>query len=202
MSVRRSAGVPARVACTNERRARVRPSRADGHPGRPAARAAPLPRLGRAFDTFRVLTEQVGRGEYDAVDVSSAGSILIVDDNDETRDVLQRVLQIRGYVTAEARSGPDALRWLRDGNPTRLILLDINMPGMDGWAVHAELKSDPALADIPVIVFSGVDGANAKVDDIVAYVRKGIDPDLLLSLIERTCRPAPAVTGSRSPLRS
>jgi CheY-like chemotaxis protein len=142
-------------------------------------------------------------GDYGSVGVSSAGPILVVDDNDETRDVLQRVLQIKGYVTAEARSGPDALRWLRDGNPTRLILLDINMPGMDGWAVHAELKSDPALAAIPVIVFSGVDGAGRiEPEDIVAYVRKGVDPDLLLSLIERTCRQGPPVTGSRSPLRS
>ena len=135
------------------------------------------------------------------MDATSGGPILIVDDNDETRDVLQRVLQIKGYVTAEARSGPDALRWLRDGNPARLILLDINMPGMDGWVMHAVLKSDPALAGIPVIVFSGVD-AKGDVEDIVAYVRKGVDPDLLLSLIERTCRPAGAVTGSRSPLRS
>ena len=133
---------------------------------------------------------------------SSAAPILVVDDNDETRDVLQRVLQIKGYVTAEARSGPDALRWLRDGNSPRLILLDISMPGMDGWAVHAELKSDPALSRIPVIVFSGTDGANGSVEDIVAYVRKGVDPDLLLSLIEQTCRPGAAVTGSRSPLRS
>ena len=132
---------------------------------------------------------------------SSAAPILVVDDNDETRDVLQRVLQIKGYVTAEARSGADALRWLRDGNPTCLILLDINMPEMDGWSVHAALKSDPALAGIPVIVFSGVD-AKGDVEDIVAYVRKGVDPDLLLSLIERTCRPERAVTGSRSPLRS
>jgi CheY-like chemotaxis protein len=136
------------------------------------------------------------------VESSAAGPILVVDDNDETRDVLQRVLQIKGYVTAEARSGADALRWLRDGNRARLILLDISMPGMDGWAVHAELKSDPALSRIPVIVFSGVDGANGSVEDIVAYVRKGVDPDLLLSLIERTCRPGAAVTGSRSPLRS
>ena len=135
------------------------------------------------------------------VDVSSAGPILVVDDNDDTRDVLQRVLQIKGYVTAEARSAVDALRWLRGGNRARLILLDINMPGMDGWSMHAELKSDPALAAIPVIVFSGVD-AKGDVEDIVAYVRKGVDPDLLLSLIERTCRPEGGVTGSRSPLRS
>jgi CheY-like chemotaxis protein len=135
------------------------------------------------------------------VDATSGGPILIVDDNDETRDVLQRVLQIKGYVTASSRSAVDALHWLRDGNPARLILLDIHMPGMDGWSMHAVLKSDPALAGIPVIVFSGVD-AKGDAEGIVAYVRKGVDPDLLLSLIERTCRPEGGVTGSRSPLRS
>ncbi len=142
-----------------------------------------------------------GRGGYDAVGASLAGPILIVDDNDETRDVLQRVLRIKRYLTAEARSGAEALRWLRDGNRASLILLDISMPGMDGWSVHAVLKSDPSLAAIPVIVFSGVD-ATRDAEDIIAYVRKGVDPDLLLSLIERTCRPAQAVTGSRPPLRS
>ena len=111
------------------------------------------------------------------------------------------MLQIKGYVTAEARSAPEALRWLRDGNRPQLILLDINMPGMDGWSMHAILKSDPALERIPVIVFSGVDGT-ADGEDIVAYVRKGVDPDLLLSVIEQACRQGPPVTGSRSPLRS
>jgi CheY-like chemotaxis protein len=119
------------------------------------------------------------------VAASTSPPILVVDDNEETRVVLQRVLEIKGYPTVEARSGPEALRYLRAGNPASLIILDISMPGMDGAAVHAELKADPRLSHIPVIVFSGID-ARSRVEDVVAYVRKGVDPEVLLSLVAQT----------------
>jgi CheY-like chemotaxis protein len=116
---------------------------------------------------------------------STSAPILVVDDNEETREVLQQVLEIKGYPTVEARGGPEALRYLRDGNPVSLIILDISMPGMDGAAVHAELKADPWLSHIPVIVFSGVD-AQTRVEGVVAYVRKGVNPDVLLSFVAQT----------------
>jgi CheY-like chemotaxis protein len=75
---------------------------------------------------------------------------------EETRSVLRRVLQLRGYATAEAGSAGAAIRFLREGGRPRLVILDMNLPDTSGRAVHAALKADPSLAAIPVVVFSGL----------------------------------------------
>ena len=113
--------------------------------------------------------------------------ILIVDDNDETRYLLRRILGMKGYPTTEARNGIDALRYLQAGHPASLVILDVDMPGMDGHQVHASMKADPKLAHIPIIMFSAL-SADGPVEDIVAYVRKGVDPDALLTLVAQACR--------------
>jgi len=118
--------------------------------------------------------------------VGTRPPILIVDDVEETRHLLRRVLEMKGYATAEASSGGAALRYLRTGGSACLIILDMNLPDTTGLAVHAELKRDPALAAIPVIVFSGMQ-PESPMSDVVAYVRKGVDVDELLSLVDKTC---------------
>jgi CheY-like chemotaxis protein len=112
--------------------------------------------------------------------------ILIVDDVEETRSVLRRLLQLRGYATVEASSAGAAIRFLRDGGRPRLVILDMNLPDTSGRAVHAALKADPALAAIPVVVFSGLP-QDEVLPGIVAYVRKGADVDELLRVVERAC---------------
>ena len=118
---------------------------------------------------------------------SIAAPILIVDDVEETRSVLRRVLQLRGYATAEASSAGAAIRFLREGGRPALIILDMNLPDTSGRAVHAVLKADPTLAAIPVVVFSG-QVQDAPMPGLVAYVRKGPDVDELLRVVDRTCR--------------
>ena len=118
--------------------------------------------------------------------VGSRPPILIVDDVEETRFLLRRVLQMKGHATAEAATGAEALRYLRDGGPACLIILDMNLPDTTGRAVHAELGRDPVLSRIPVIVFSGMN-PDGPMPGIVAYVRKGIEVDRLLSVVESTC---------------
>jgi len=112
--------------------------------------------------------------------------ILIVDDVEESRSVLRRVLQLRGYATAEAASAGAAIRFLREGVRPALVILDMNLPDTSGRAVHAVIKADPALAVIPVVVFSG-QPQDDPMPGLVAYVRKGPDVDELLRVVDRTC---------------
>jgi CheY-like chemotaxis protein len=129
-------------------------------------------------DTFRVSPE------VEAGPITSP--ILIVEDVEETRSVLRRVLQLRGYATAEAGSAGAAIRFLREGGRPRLVILDMNLPDTSGRAVHAALKADPSLAVIPVVVFSGLP-QDDPMPGLVAYVRKGPDVDELLRIVDRTC---------------
>jgi CheY-like chemotaxis protein len=112
--------------------------------------------------------------------------VLIVEDNRETRDVLRMILELRGYNIATADDGQEALAYLYDGNPVCLIILDLRMPIMDGWAVCRALKADPTLTDIPVIAFSAnIDG---DLPGAIATIRKGsFDPNVLLSIVDQAC---------------
>jgi len=112
--------------------------------------------------------------------------VLIVEDTYETREVLERILELWGYATATAEDGLAALGYLRGGNPACLIILDLRMPIMDGWALSRELQADPKFAQIPVVAFS----ANIEGDfpGAVATIRKAaVDPDVMLNIIDRAC---------------
>ena len=117
-----------------------------------------------------------------------ARTLLIVDDNRATRDALRAVLVTKGYAVAEASGGREALDYLRTGGEASAIVLDLAMPGMSGQEVHEELRRDPVLANIPVVVFSALDD-DGRMQGIVAYIRKAVDPDLLLRAIEKACGP-------------
>ena len=107
--------------------------------------------------------------------------VLIVEDNAETRYVLDRALGISGYVTRSTRSADEALDFLRDGGAPAAIILDLRMPGMDGRTLLKALKADALWRHIPVIVYSADPG---NVPDAVACVRKGSDdPDVLLAAV-------------------
>jgi CheY-like chemotaxis protein len=118
---------------------------------------------------------------------STDAPILIVDDHDDTRDVVASILSISGYATIGMDSASGALRYLRDGGPTRLIVLDLHLPEMDGRTFLRHLHDDPALAAIPVVVFSGDSGCG--VEGTAGFVRKGSDdPDVLLKVIAAALR--------------
>jgi DNA-binding response OmpR family regulator len=101
--------------------------------------------------------------------------ILIVDDQPVNLGILIGVLQARGYKVRPVNSGRQALEVARQAPPD-LVLLDINMPGMDGYQVCAELKRDAHLRDVPVIFISAFNEANDKVRGFAAggvdYVTK------------------------------
>jgi two-component system cell cycle response regulator len=112
--------------------------------------------------------------------------ILVVEDNDPNRVMLCRRLMKDGYVTVEARDGREALERVLEYR-FDLILLDINMPELDGIQVLRALKSDPDLSVIPVIMISAVDEMATVVKCIEMgaedYLPKPYDPVLLQARI-------------------
>jgi len=120
--------------------------------------------------------------------------ILVVEDDKDLRDSLCEALELEGYVAVSAENGQAALRHLATGAQPCMILLDLMMPVMDGWTFRAEQRRDPALKDIPVIVFSarlGVANAISSLG-VVAGVAKPVDPDRILDLVAQHCRPQAA----------
>ncbi len=89
-------------------------------------------------------------------ETSELGSILVVDDNDINRDILRRHLELQGHAVSTAGDGNEALQMLSD-EEFDLLLLDIVMPGMNGFEVLARVKRDPQWREIPVIMISALD---------------------------------------------
>jgi adenylate cyclase len=114
---------------------------------------------------------------------AAAGSILIADDNRVNRLLLARGLEQQGHTIVFAEHGREALDLLRRQQSFDLMLLDVLMPELDGYEVLAELKDDPHLRDIPVIVTSALD----EIDSVVRclemgaedYLTKPVNPVLL-----------------------
>jgi CheY-like chemotaxis protein len=129
----------------------------------------------------------------------AGGLVLLVEDNADTRDVLARVLHMRGYETATADDGLDALAYLRSGGHASVIILDLLMPNMDGWTFQRALKADPRWADIPVIIYSALPPDDPG--DAIGVLRKGsTNPDVLLDLVARaSTRPGRRGTDAVAP---
>jgi len=117
------------------------------------------------------------------------GPILIVDDNAETTAALTAMLDLRGYETASALDGLDALSQLRAGLRPSLIVLDWMMPNLDGRGFLERVAADSQLRSIPVVIYSAL-GSRIRADDVVATVSKGTDPDLLLDVVARYAKAA------------
>ena len=76
--------------------------------------------------------------------------ILIVEDNEKNRKLVRDVLQVKGYKTIETETGEEGIRMAQESQPA-LILMDIQLPGMDGITALKHLRADPKTRDIPVI---------------------------------------------------
>jgi len=112
----------------------------------------------------------------------TASTVLVVDDNEMNRDMLVRRMRPMGYVVDVACDGGQALEILKT-REFDLVLLDIMMPVMDGYEVLKEMKADPRLKTIPVIMITAIDDASsaARCIDMGAedYLTKPFDPTLL-----------------------
>jgi two-component system cell cycle response regulator DivK len=96
--------------------------------------------------------------------------ILIVEDNERNRKLVRDVLQFRGYQTIEAETGEDAVRMARERLPA-LVLMDIQLPGIDGITALGQLRSDPTTRSIPIIAVT----ASAMTHDRQKIMAAGFD---------------------------
>ncbi len=117
----------------------------------------------------------------------SSERILVVDDDDDIREVLQDVLVSEGFLVDAAKDGQDALDKLRhDGHPP-LILLDMMMPNMDGETFLKVLRGRPDLADALIVVISGNAAVREKANTLhaAACLVKPFELDELLGVVHR-----------------
>jgi two-component system, cell cycle response regulator DivK len=112
--------------------------------------------------------------------------ILVVDDYGDAREVYVRVCQAAGYRVAEAANGEEALEKGLSLRPD-LVLMDLIIPGMDGWEVIRRLKADERTRERPIVVITGAhpgDGARrAHQEGCDAYLVKPVFPEALLRVV-------------------
>jgi CheY-like chemotaxis protein len=122
--------------------------------------------------------------------VSEQLTILIVEDDLDTREMLGRFLELEGYAVETASNGRQALDRLEEGARACVILLDLMMPVMDGWQFRREQVRNEALASIPVIVVSAAGRERLQQVRADGYLAKPVDLDELLHQIRQFCRPS------------
>ncbi|WP_239153006.1 response regulator transcription factor [Virgisporangium aliadipatigenens] len=117
----------------------------------------------------------------------SAGRVLVVDDNDDIRSLVEFKLVQAGYTVTVAGNGPDGLDRAREWHPD-LVVLDVAMPGMTGYDVCKEMRGDPATAHIPVIMLTARDSTEFSTLGYMAgadmYLTKPIVLRTLLDKVE------------------
>jgi CheY-like chemotaxis protein len=126
--------------------------------------------------------------------------VLIVDDEAESREALSLLLEYEGYRVALAANGEEALRYLQERPAPCLILLDLQMPVMDGREFLRRQQAEERLARIPVLVISGgVDRrTTATLRGAVGLFTKPVRIKALLAEMEQWCQPLPPRSGRQS----
>lgn len=118
-----------------------------------------------------------------------AKRILIVEDDEDSREVYREILEGSGFEVDTAVNGLEGLRMARERHPDA-ILMDISVPEMDGWTVTSELSDDPDTAEIPVIVVTAyafhADRVRAEGLGCAGFLTKPCEPSRVLAEIERT----------------
>jgi PAS domain S-box-containing protein len=114
-----------------------------------------------------------------------ANTVLVIDDDDAVRDLLERFLGSEGFRVVSAGGGEEGLRLARELRPD-VITLDAIMPGMDGWSVLADLKADPDVSHIPVVMLTMVhDKSLGYALGAADYLTKPVERQRLVSVLKR-----------------
>lgn len=120
-------------------------------------------------------------------------TILVVDDAADWREVLRELLEAEGYRVAAAGDGLMAIELLNAGTRPCALLMDLMMPAMDGWDLHAHLRSRPEWAGIPVIIISAFWPTRREAPPDTVVLQKPVPAEEILRVVRETCgrsRPA------------
>jgi CheY-like chemotaxis protein len=113
--------------------------------------------------------------------------ILVIEDDDETRELMRLALERRGFLVLTAEDGLKGYEQAVSAQPD-LIITDISMPVADGVHVVRRVRDTPSIADVPIIVTTGFGTGNATYSlsqGATAYEPKPVDPESFLSTVER-----------------
>lgn len=110
-------------------------------------------------------------------------NILVVEDNDDVREMMAVTLELEGHEVATAVNGRDALNKLHSGEKPCVILLDLMMPVMNGWEFRREIEHDPELRNVPVVVVSAATSDMIRKAHADAHLPKPVDMDELLDVV-------------------
>jgi len=114
--------------------------------------------------------------------------VLLIDDDADVRDSIADLLRARGYLVATAEDGRAALDAIARDELPCVVLLDLVMPGMDGWKFLAVVRADPLLAAIPVVIASAHAATHAP-SGAAGVLHKPFELPELFAVVERHCGP-------------
>lgn len=118
----------------------------------------------------------------------STATVLIVEDDPDTREMLGKFLELEGFQVETAANGQQALDKLETGVKACVIVLDLMMPVMDGWQFRRRQAEDARIAKIPTIIVSAAGRDRMAQVTADAYLAKPIDMDELLTRVAEFCR--------------
>ena len=116
-----------------------------------------------------------------------AASVLVVDDDPNLVRLMSKFLKLEGFSPVPAGNGQEALSYLRGGGDASVILLDLRMPVMDGWACRREQRGDPVIANIPIVILSGVETDHVHELDAAAAFHKPVSFPEIVDVVRRLC---------------
>ncbi len=118
-----------------------------------------------------------------------AAKILVVDDEQDVRTFLSSILERQGYETRTAGDGVEAFEFVERERPD-LVILDLQMPNQTGTEFFRRLTRHREVADIPVIIVSGLAGRHLAVKEPIAVFDKPIDPVEFIAAVEKAIGPS------------
>ena len=113
-------------------------------------------------------------------------TVLIVEDEEDLREMMRDALELSGFTVVTAQEGQDALEKISKIEQLCLVLLDLLMPGMNGWEFFEKLRQRPELAAVPVVVHSSL--PNRAPAGVTRVLQKPVLLDQLISVVREYCQ--------------